>query len=830
MSFPFREIEEKWRTFWDENDINKTNPDKLDNKLYCLVMFSYPSADKLHLGHWFNYSPVDTWARFKRMQGFNVFQPMGFDSFGLPAENYAVKTGVHPQDTTESSIKYIREQLKSIGAMYDWDYEVITSRPDYYKWTQWIFLQLYKHKLAYRKEAPVNWCPSCQTVLANEQVKDGACERCDSLVEKKNLTQWFFKITKYANELLAGLDKLDWPEKTKLMQQHWIGKSTGTEITFTIDNDDKDKVKVFTTRPDTLFGATYMVLAPEHPLIEKITAVDKKDEVQAYIQKSVTTSEIDRVSTVREKTGVFTGCYAINPISNEKIPIWIADYVLITYGTGAIMAVPAHDQRDFEFATKFNLLIRKVILSENDASESELSESITTWKEAYSGEGKMINSGEYNNLESKAGGIKVSEYLESKNIGKRTIQYKLRDWLVSRQRYWGAPIPIIFCEKCGEVPIPEDELPVLLPYDDVDFKPKGKSPLATSESFVNTTCPKCGEPAKREADTMDTFVDSAWYFLRYPYNKMENQAWDKGTISNWMPVDKYIGGAEHATMHLLYARFFTKALRDMGYLNFDEPFLSLVHQGVIQGPDGLRMSKSKGNVINPEDYLDKFGSDVFRCYLMFGFEYIAGGPWDDSGIAAIDRFLNRIWRVVEDHKQILSNTRDNQDFSLQDKSLNRVLNNSIKGVTQDTERFHFNTSISRIMELVNELYRYTSEVNEKDFNAALLSESLKKLVLLIAPFAPHLSEELWKMIGNNPTIFDQKWPEFDPKALALDEISWVIQINGKIREHMLASKDLPKDEAENLAVNFGRMPELLQGKTIRKVIIVPQKLINIVAT
>ena len=830
MSFPFREIEEKWRRFWDENDINKTNPDKLDNKLYCLVMFSYPSADKLHLGHWFNYSPVDTWARFKRMQGFNVFQPMGFDSFGLPAENYAVKTGVHPQDTTESSIKYIREQLKSIGAMYDWDYEVITSRPDYYKWTQWIFLQLYKHKLAYRKEAPVNWCPSCQTVLANEQVKDGACERCDSLVEKKNLTQWFFKITKYANELLAGLDKLDWPEKTKLMQQHWIGKSTGTEITFTIDNDDKDKVKVFTTRPDTLFGATYMVLAPEHPLIEKITSVDKKDEVQAYIQKSVTTSEIDRVSTVREKTGVFTGCYAINPISNEKIPIWIADYVLITYGTGAIMAVPAHDQRDFEFATKFNLLIRKVILSENDASESELSESITTWKEAYSGEGKMINSGEYNNLESKAGGIKVSEYLESKNIGKRTIQYKLRDWLVSRQRYWGAPIPIIFCEKCGEIPVPEDDLPVLLPYDDVDFKPKGKSPLATSESFVNTTCPKCGEPAKREADTMDTFVDSAWYFLRYPYNKMENQAWDKGTISNWMPVDKYIGGAEHATMHLLYARFFTKALRDMGYLNFDEPFLSLVHQGVIQGPDGLRMSKSKGNVINPEDYLDKFGSDVFRCYLMFGFEYIAGGPWDDSGIAAIDRFLNRIWRVVDDHKQISSNTRDNQDFSLQDKSLNRVLNNSIKGVTQDTERFHFNTSISRIMELVNELYRYTSDVNEKDLNAALLSESLKKLVLLIAPFAPHLSEELWKMIGNNPTIFDQKWPEFDPKALALDEISWVIQINGKIREHMLASKDLPKDEAENLAVNFGRMPELLQGKTIRKVIIVPQKLINIVAT
>jgi len=505
------------------------------------------------------------------MQGYNIFQPMGFDSFGLPAENYAVKTGVHPQDTTESSIKYIREQLKSIGAMYDWDYEVITSRPEYYKWTQWLFLQLYKHKLAYRKEAPVNWCPSCQTVLANEQVKDGSCERCDSQVVKKNLTQWFFKITEYADQLLDGLDKLDWPEKTKLMQQNWIGKSIGTEITFAIDNDDKDTVKVFTTRPDTLFGATYLVLAPEYLLIEKITSPGKKKEVQEYIQKSVTTSEIDRISTVREKTGVFTGCYAINPINNEKIPIWIADYVLITYGTGAIMAVPAHDERDFEFATKFKLLIRKVILAANDSPERELNE-------AFTGEGKMINSGEYNGLASKAGGIKVSEFLESKNIGKRTIQYKLRDWLVSRQRYWGAPIPIIFCEKCGEVPVPEAGLPVLLPYDDVDFKPKGKSPLATSESFVNTTCPKCGEPAKREVDTMDTFVDSAWYFLRYPYNKIENQAWDKDTISNWLPVDKYIGGAEHATMHLLYARFFTMALKDMGYLNFDEPFLSLIHQ------------------------------------------------------------------------------------------------------------------------------------------------------------------------------------------------------------------------------------------------------------
>jgi leucyl-tRNA synthetase len=824
MGFPFREIEKKWRAYWDNNDINKTNADDLKNKLYCLVMFSYPSADKLHLGHWFNYSPVDTWARFKRMQGYKLFQPMGFDSFGLPAENYAVKTGVHPQDTTETSIKYIREQLKNIGAMYDWDYEVITSRPDYYKWTQWIFLELYKNKLAYRKEAPVNWCPSCQTVLANEQVKDGACERCDSLVDKKNLTQWFFNIIKYADELLEGLKKLDWPEKTKLMQQNWIGKSSGTEISFTIDNETKDAIKVFTTRPDTLFGATYMVLAPEHPLIDKITSDDKKDEVQAYIQKSVTTSEIDRVSTVREKSGVFTGCYAINPISNEKIPIWVADYVLITYGTGAIMAVPAHDERDFEFATKFNLNIRKVILAKNDTTEAEI-------KEAYSGEGKMMNSGEYDGMDSKPGGVKVSEYLESKNIGKRTIQFKLRDWLVSRQRYWGAPIPIIYCNKCGEVPVPEEDLPVVLPYDDVDFKPKGKSPLATSESFVNTTCPTCNAPAKREVDTMDTFVDSSWYFLRYPFNKMEDKAWDKATIGNWMPVDKYVGGAEHATMHLLYARFFTKALRDIGYLNFDEPFLSLVHQGVIKGPDGMRMSKSKGNVINPEDYLEKFGSDVFRCYLMFGFEYITGGPWDDTGIAAIDRFLNRIWRLVEENKQILSKTSDKKEFSEQDKSLNRVLNNSIKGVTQDTERYHFNTAISRIMELVNELYKYTADVDEIDYNEGLLSDSIVNLILLIAPFAPHLAEEMWRMIDkDDKTIFDVKWPEYDEKALELDEIDWVVQINGKIREHMNASKNLSKDEAEEKALKFGRIPELTQDKTVRKVIVVPQKLINIVVS
>lgn len=823
MGFPYKKIDKKWKKFWQDNDTYAVDIEKPGNKCYCLVMFPYPSADKLHLGHWFNYAPADTWSRFKRLNGYNVFQPMGFDSFGLPAENYSIKTGFHPQDTTKANVDFIREQLKDIGAMYDWRYEVNTSSPDYYKWTQWLFLQFYKKGLAYREKAAVNWCPSCQTVLANEQVIDGICERCDSIVEKKNLTQWFLRITSYADRLLDGLEKIEWPEKTKLMQKNWIGKSRGTDVEFKIDSPRKEKVTVFTTRPDTLFGATYLVLAPEHPLVDKITTNDRKEEIKKYKSDSTHVSEIDRTSTVREKTGVFTGTYAINPVNGEKIPVWIADYVLMTYGTGSIMAVPAHDERDFEFASKFNLEIRKVILEPGTGAEEILSK-------AYIGEGIMINSARYNDMTSKKCIDTISLDLKQKGIGKRTIKYKFRDWLISRQRYWGAPIPIIYCDNCGEIPVPEEELPVLLPYD-VDFKPKGKPPLASSDDFYHTNCPKCGKnSAHREVDTMDTFVDSSWYFLRYTSNRMEDKAWDIHRVKEWLPVDQYIGGIDHATMHLLYARFFVMALYDMNLVPFEEPFKNLVHQGIIKGPDGMRMSKTRGNVVNPEKYLIKYGSDVFRCYLMFGFDFLAGGPWDDSGIVAIDKFLNRIWRLIQDNLNIINSTSESNGNLKSADSLLQVMHNSIKGATIDIERFHFNTAISRIMELINELYRYNSEDSEKTIDTILFRSSIKILLILLSPFAPHLSEELWEIIGEKPSIFNQQWPFFDEKYLKRDEIDWVIQINGKIRERKKGSIYMNQDEAKEFALTVGRIPDLLSDKTVRKIIVVPGKLINIVAS
>jgi leucyl-tRNA synthetase len=822
MSIPYHELEKKWQAYWGTNQTNRVSLENSDKKCYSLVMFPYPSADKLHLGHWFNYAPADTWSRFRKMCGYHIFQPMGFDAFGLPAENYAIKTGVHPQDTTDANIKFIRNQLKAIGAMYDWSYEVNTSQPEYYKWTQWLFLEFYKHGLAYRSKAPVNWCPSCQTVLANEQVIEGRCERCEDEVIRKSLTQWFFKITAYADKLLEGLNTIKWPEKTKLMQQNWIGKSYGAEIDFTLDTSVKEKIRVFTTRPDTLFGATYMVLAPEHELVEKITTSDQKKSVEAYVRQSAKVSEIERTSTVREKTGVFTGSYAINPVNNEKIPIWISDYVLITYGTGAIMAVPAHDQRDFEFATKFNLAIRKVILEEGSDPEAPL-------QEAFTGTGTMVNSGKYDGLPCDRGMEILSDDLQESGVGARAIKFKFRDWLVSRQRYWGAPIPMIFCDRCGEVPVPEEELPVVLPYD-VDFKPKGVPPLATSETFVNTTCPVCKKPAKREVDTMDTFVDSSWYFLRYLCNTLTDKPWDNDIIKQWMPVDHYIGGVDHATMHLLYARFFIMALYDMGHLPIAEPFQHLVHQGIIKGPDGQRMSKSRGNVINPEKYLERYGSDVLRCYLMFGFDFTAGGPWDDSGVAAIDRFFSRIWRFTEEYSDVLQANYNENQFTPSEQALKRVLHHSILGVTQDTERCHFNTAISRIMELLNGLYQYTGEQKKKMVNTLFLKDTLKTMIVLLAPFAPHLAEELWQKIGEKSSVFAQKWPAYDTNALKRDTITWVIQINGKIRERAEAASDLSREEAEKLALNFGRMPELISGKQVRKVVVVPKKLINIVIT
>ena len=820
MSIPYHEIEIKWQSYWENNHINRISLQKTDKKCYSLVMFPYPSADKLHLGHWFNYAPADSWSRFRKMRGYTVFQPMGFDAFGLPAENYAIKTGVHPQDTTDANVDFIRKQLKAIGAMYDWSYEVNTSKPEYYKWTQWLFLQFYKNKLAYRSKAPVNWCNSCQTVLANEQVIEGKCERCSNDVIRKSLTQWFFKITAYAEKLLTGLEKIQWPEKTKLMQQNWIGKSHGAKIDFVLAIPDKEIIRVFTTRPDTLFGATYMVLAPEHELVEKLTTPQQKRQVEAYIQQSARISEIERTSTVREKTGVFTGSYAVNPVNDEKIPVWIADYVLITYGTGAIMAVPAHDERDFEFAKKYSLPIRRVILEKQGNPEAPIGE-------AFTGTGTMINSGKYDGIASEEGIKIITEDLARRGIGEDSIQYKFRDWLVSRQRYWGAPIPMIFCDSCGEVPVPEEDLPVLLPYD-VDFNPKGVPPLATSAAFVNTSCPKCKQPAKREVDTMDTFVDSSWYFLRYLCNTLSDKPWDNDIIAGWMPVDHYIGGVDHATMHLLYARFFVMALHDMGLVPVSEPFQHLVHQGIIKGPDGQRMSKSRGNVINPEKYLDKYGSDVLRCYLMFGFDFSIGGPWDDSGVAAIDRFFNRIWRFVEENIESWKENRNENRFEDAEEALNRVMHYSIQGITVDTERCHFNTAISRIMELLNALYQYTNTREIENRNSDFLKKCVNTLIILLAPFAPHLAEELWYQTGNKPSVFIQKWPVFDEDILKRDTITWVIQVNGKIRERIEAGSDLTEEEAEKLALQSGRIPALIGDKKIRKIIVVPNKLINIV--
>ncbi len=823
MGYDFKSIEKKWQKRWEETNLYRTDLSKTDKKCYTLVMFSYPSSDKLHLGHWFNYGPTDTWARFRRMRGYNVFEPMGFDSFGLPAENYAIKTGGHPQDITEENIAYIRQQLKAIGAMYDWEKEVITSRPEYYKWTQWVFLQLYKAGLAYRANAPVNWCPSCNTVLANEQVtSEGTCERCGTVITKKNLTQWFFKITDYAERLLAGLDKIDWPERTKVMQRNWIGKSIGVEIDFPLDDESGRKITVFTTRPDTLFGVTYMVLAPEHPLVEQITTPSQKQAVQEYVEKALRESEIERTSTVREKTGVFTGAFAINPVNGERVPIWIADYVLLTYGTGAVMAVPAHDERDFEFATKYELPIRKVILKPG-TSEDEL------LTEAYVEHGKMINSGPFTGLDSRDGKEKIADWLEEKGIGRRKVNYKLRDWLISRQRYWGAPIPIVYCDKCGEVPVPEDQLPVKLPYD-VDFRPTGESPLRYHEEFKHTTCPKCGGPAIREVDTMDTFVDSSWYFLRYLSPHLEDKPFDSDLANAWCPVDMYVGGAEHATMHLLYARFINMVLHDLGHINFDEPFQALRHQGIIKGPDGLRMSKSRGNVVNPEEYLEKYGSDVFRCYLMFGFEFEKGGPWSDEGIAALDRFLNRIWRLFDRYLWVFRNGNEYTEMGEAEQRLNKILHRSIKGATDDIERFHFNTAISRIMELVNGVYRYAEGRPAEEINAGFLKEVLEKLILLLAPFAPHLAEELWEKSGHEYSIFNQSWPEFDPSAMEEDIVSYGILINGKVRAQMKVPRTFSREEIEKTALETGRIPDLLKGKTIRKIIVVPGSVVNIVAS
>lgn len=801
-----RQIESKWRKKWEETGLYKFHPERADKKLYVLEMFSYPSGAKLHAGHWYNYGPADTYARFKKMQGYEVFQPMGFDAFGLPAENYAIKTGIHPQDSTLKNIATMENQLKAIGAMYDWDYEVITCVPEYYKWTQWLFLQMYKHGLAYRKEAPVNWCPSCNTVLANEQVVQGECERCGSVVERKNLTQWFFKITDYAEELLKDLDKLDWPEKTKLMQKNWIGKSYGGEIEFAVKDSDV-KFRVFTTRADTAFGVTYVVLAPESPLVDKIVTPECKAAVEEYRKNAAKTTEIDRLASNREKTGVLTGAYAINPVNGREVPILVADYVLASYGTGAVMGVAAHDERDYVFAQKLGLPIERVVKGVDGNDELPFCDY-----------GVMINSGEFDGMTSEEGKIAVIKKLEKEGKGALKTNYRLRDWLISRQRYWGAPIPMIHCEHCGAVPVPEEDLPVRLPYN-VDFKPDGESPLAKCEEFMNVRCPVCGRPARRDPDTLDTFVCSSWYYLRYPDNKNSEKAFDREKIDKMLPVDKYIGGAEHACMHLLYARFFTKALRDMGYLDFDEPFLSLVHQGTILGSDGFKMSKSRGNVVSPDDSIEKYGADVFRMYLMFGFSYVEGGPWNDNGIESMAKFFDRVERLIrkgsgQDEARVSTEAQEKLDY---------VRNNTIKCVSADIENFSFNTAIARIMEFVNAVYDY---VNAGGATGEFFEDCRKDLVRLLAPFAPHFAEELWEILGQEYSVFNQPFPVCNEDALVLKKVELAVQVNSRIRAKITVASDASREQIEKAAL--AALEGQLDGAP-KKIIVVPGRLVNVIA-
>ncbi len=801
-----RQIESKWRKKWEETGLYKFHPERADKKLYVLEMFSYPSGAKLHAGHWYNYGPADTYARFKKMQGYEVFQPMGFDAFGLPAENYAIKTGIHPQDSTLKNIATMENQLKAIGAMYDWDYEVITCVPEYYKWTQWLFLQMYKHGLAYRKEAPVNWCPSCNTVLANEQVVQGECERCGSVVERKNLTQWFFKITDYAEELLQDLDKLDWPEKTKLMQKNWIGKSYGGEIEFAVKDSDV-KFRVFTTRADTAFGVTYVVLAPESPLVDKIVTPECKAAVEEYRKNAAKTTEIDRLASNREKTGVLTGAYAINPVNGREVPILVADYVLASYGTGAVMGVAAHDERDYVFAQKLGLPIERVVKGVDGNDELPFCDY-----------GVMINSGEFDGMTSEEGKIAVIKKLEKEGKGALKTNYRLRDWLISRQRYWGAPIPMIHCEHCGAVPVPEEDLPVRLPYN-VDFKPDGESPLAKCEEFMNVRCPVCGRPARRDPDTLDTFVCSSWYYLRYPDNKNSEKAFDREKIDKMLPVDKYIGGAEHACMHLLYARFFTKALRDMGYLDFDEPFLSLVHQGTILGSDGFKMSKSRGNVVSPDDSIEKYGADVFRMYLMFGFSYVEGGPWNDNGIESMAKFFDRVERLIrkgsgQDEARVSTEAQEKLDY---------VRNNTIKCVSADIENFSFNTAIARIMEFVNAVYDY---VNAGGATGEFFEDCRKDLVRLLAPFAPHFAEELWEILGQEYSVFNQPFPVCNEDALVLKKVELAVQVNSRIRAKITVASDASREQIEKAAL--AALEGQLDGAP-KKIIVVPGRLVNVIA-
>lgn len=818
-------IEAKWQKYWEENKTFKVEMDKDKPKSYVLEMFPYPSGN-LHMGHVRNYSIGDVIARFRTMKGFNVLHPMGWDSFGMPAENAAIKHNIPPKKWTLENIANMTRQLKALGLSYDWEREVTTCKEDYYKWTQWFFELFYKRGLAVKKESAVNWCDTCNTVLANEQVIDGKCWRCDHEVVKKDLSQWFFKITDYADELLKDLDLLPgWPERVKTMQHNWIGRSEGLEFSFEIPALN-DTVAVYTTRPDTAYGVTFMALAAEHPLIKKICENNPKaDEINAFCERVRNQSEIERTSSESEKEGVFTGVYCINPFTGRKVEIWVTNYVLYDYGTGAVMGVPTGDQRDWMFADKYG--IEKIVTICPVGKELKLEEMTCAYEEK---EGMLVNSGEFTGMEMHKAMSAIMDKAEAEGFGKRRVNYRLRDWLISRQRYWGAPIPIIYCPHCGEVLVPEDQLPVRLP-EDVSFTAGAKSPLATSEEFVHCKCPKCGADATRETDTMDTFLCSSWYYLRYTDAHNDKMPFDKELNNYWGPVDQYIGGIEHAILHLLYSRFFVKVLRDAGLVDYDEPFSNLLTQGMVI-KDGAKMSKSLGNVVSPEEILSKYGADTARLFILFAAPPERELEWSDQGVEGSFRFLNRIWRIVQAFETVLAQKvteYDHSNLSEADKDLRRVLHGSIKKVTNDIEtRFNFNTAISTMMELVNALYAYKEAVKEP--NAGLVYEAISDLIKMMSPFVPHITEELWRgAIDANSSVHEQSWPECDEEALKVDNVEIVLQVNGKVRGRLTVPAEATKEELEKIAMADANVQAHIGDATVRKVICVPGRLVNIVA-
>ncbi len=804
-----QEIEAKWQKRWEETRLYHVDDD-VANPYFFLTMFPYPSGD-LHIGHWYAMTPADAKARYLRMKGHDVMFPIGFDAFGLPAENAAIKRGIHPYQWTIKNVERMRRQLRSMGAMFDWEREVVTCQPDYYRWSQWFFLQFYKHGLAYRAQSPVDWCPQCNTTLAREQVwgEDRHCERCGTPVIKKDLKQWYLRITNYAEELLRH-DGLNWPERVVTMQRNWIGRSEGAELNFR--SEQGDDIIVFTTRPDTVYGATFMVLAPEHPLVSKLTTPERRTEVEAYMADAARQTEIARLATEKEKTGVFIGAYAVNPANGERIPIWIADYVLMGYGTGAIMAVPAHDERDFSFATKYGLPI-PVVIRPPDWDGEPL-------PAAYTGEGPLVNSGPFDGMPQKEAIKAITDYLAEKGLGKAAVTYRLRDWLISRQRYWGTPIPIVYCKKCGTVPVPEEDLPVLLP-DDAQFLPTGESPLRYHEGFRHTTCPQCGGPAERETDTMDTFICSSWYQMRYTSPHYDQGPIDPQAARAWLPVDQYTGGIEHACMHLLYTRFFTKACRDMGILDHDEPMINLFNQGIILGEDNEKMSKSRGNVVNPDHYVGAVGADAVRAYLMFIGPWELGGSWNSRSIDGISRFLNKVWGLVVDPLPPVKNDGGANGVA----ELRRLTHKTIRTCSEHMEGFRFNVYLAALMAYSNHLVRLRET---PVVHTPAWGEAMRTLALLLAPVTPHLAEELWARLSGKYSVHQQEWPEWDEELAADEVITLIVQINGKVRDRLQVPADISGEDAKALAVASDGAKRHVNGKTVKDVIYVPGKLVNIV--